>query len=52
MDRLEKWDDGAPHQVQLIPCTRTYWGDKWLEISFAEKDLGILVDAKVNMSQQ
>ena len=33
--------------------THQYWlGTDWLEISFAKKDLVVLVDDKLNMSEQ
>ena len=62
LGRLEKWAERNPivfykRISQVLPlrrdtrCTR-YAGATWLESSFAEKDLVVLVDRRLNMSQQ
>ncbi|KAM9627508.1 uncharacterized protein ACIBXB_017354 isoform 1-T6 [Morphnus guianensis] len=61
--RLEKWAD--KHALQFKKGKRIVLhlernnlmyqyvlGNDWLESSLAEKDLGVLVDTKLNMSQQ
>ena len=60
-DRLERWDD--KNLMKFNNCRVLYlWrnnprhqymlGASQLESSSAEKDLGVLIDTKLNMSQQ
>ena len=63
LDRLEKWAHGPPNEVQSgqmqaaalgLGSPRYLYkpGEDLLESSPAEKDLGVLVDKKLDMSQQ
>ncbi|KAK4831263.1 hypothetical protein QYF61_016733 [Mycteria americana] len=63
LDRLEKWADRNLMKFDKVkckvmhlrtnnPCTSIGWGAYHLQSSLAEKDLGVLVDTKLNMSQQ
>ncbi|GAB0184084.1 mitochondrial enolase superfamily member 1 [Grus japonensis] len=63
LDRLEKWTNRnlmkfikgkckILHLARNNPTHQYMLGITWLESSFAEKALGVLVDTKLNMSQQ
>jgi len=59
LSRLEKWADRNLMKLNKGKCKVLYLGRNnpmhpgtdHLESSFAEKDLGVLVDTKLNMSQ-
>ncbi|KAK4810661.1 hypothetical protein QYF61_007461 [Mycteria americana] len=38
--------------MQIVPRVATMLGEEWLESCLAEKDLGVFVDSRLNMSQQ
>ncbi|KAF7235279.1 RNA-directed DNA polymerase from mobile element jockey, partial [Varanus komodoensis] len=63
LDRLWKWagDNRMAFNVDKCKvlhlghrnsCHKYRLGDKWLESSTCERDLGVLVDCRLNMSQQ
>ncbi|KAF7241556.1 Kinesin-like protein KIF7 [Varanus komodoensis] len=59
LDRLWKWarDNRMAFNVVLNfrhrnGCHKCRLGDKWLESNTCERDLGVLVDCRLNMSQQ
>ncbi|KAF7254387.1 RNA-directed DNA polymerase from mobile element jockey [Varanus komodoensis] len=63
LDRLWKWagDNRVAFNVDKCKvlhlghrnsCHKYRLGDKWLESSTCERDLGVLVDCRLNMSQQ
>ncbi|RMC06267.1 hypothetical protein DUI87_15698 [Hirundo rustica rustica] len=63
LDRLEEWSDRSPmkfhkerckvlHLRKSSPMHQDMMGASQLGSSLAEKDLGVLVDSKLNMIQQ
>ncbi|KAK4828354.1 hypothetical protein QYF61_026015 [Mycteria americana] len=47
LDRLDRWAE-----VNCMRFNKAKLGEEWLESCLAEKDLGVFVDSRLNMSQQ
>ncbi|GAB0178507.1 mitochondrial enolase superfamily member 1 [Grus japonensis] len=54
LDRLERWAHACkvPHVGWRNPKHDYRLGEEWIESSPEEKDLGVLIDEKLNMSRQ
>lgn len=52
LNRLEKWDDRNLTKSCTWNGKTPQSGADWLQSSFPIRDLGVLVDTKVNMDQQ
>ncbi|KAK4814697.1 LOW QUALITY PROTEIN: hypothetical protein QYF61_025523 [Mycteria americana] len=50
LNRLHRWAGANCMRFNKAQCQRP--GEEWLESCLAEKDLGVLVDSHLNMSQQ